>query len=480
MQEPYDLFVSYKAENANTVRTIVENLIAQGIRVWFAEYEILIENYDEFQDAIDAGIDRSRYFVAFTNQLWATKSEYCVAEVRRFLNRVPTGHLLEVGIPTEPHPRIVEPRLSTAPHLTYSGDDSEVLRFLAANTDLPIEAKTVAANSVRSNRWEEDRFGISLNLHGFLPASEELSLVQRAGWLCGIFQGMVERHPVRMAVFCSPFDPVIRTKSEPTTEIDDDRWTLREYREQTLAAKYRRYGHGFSDEHLLQYLGLHLVWVAGVSQMALSYVSQPAERLLERDIERRYVISVRDPLTKKVGEIGILFAVRVDAMNSYRETLARLAPTFDAIVQSIDYQPPISLTDPRNVSTIVPKFVVVTIAALVWKYTPFQFEYDVPIGLALGVSIGDLFHVLVSRKFLRLSTIFQETMYLRELKLGLMNGYTIIAGLIAVGVAREWPSVARIGWMCAGFVWVIIGGLKEANRRPKRKLPAVRKISGNP
>ena len=37
-QPPYDFFISYKGQHADTVRPIAEQLMAHGFSVWFAEY----------------------------------------------------------------------------------------------------------------------------------------------------------------------------------------------------------------------------------------------------------------------------------------------------------------------------------------------------------------------------------------------------------------------------------------------------------
>lgn len=48
MSAPYDAFITYKSEDADLVRNVADQLIASGIRVWFAEYQVLLQNYDQF------------------------------------------------------------------------------------------------------------------------------------------------------------------------------------------------------------------------------------------------------------------------------------------------------------------------------------------------------------------------------------------------------------------------------------------------
>ena len=70
-----NVFVSYKSEDANVVRSIVEQLKANGISVWFTEYEVLLHNYEQFQIEIEEGVGRADYYLLFTNNRWA-RSKY--------------------------------------------------------------------------------------------------------------------------------------------------------------------------------------------------------------------------------------------------------------------------------------------------------------------------------------------------------------------------------------------------------------------
>jgi hypothetical protein len=51
-----EVFISYKSDDAEAVRHTVEVLIGNGLKVWFAEYEVLIKNYDNFDREIRRGI----------------------------------------------------------------------------------------------------------------------------------------------------------------------------------------------------------------------------------------------------------------------------------------------------------------------------------------------------------------------------------------------------------------------------------------
>ncbi len=107
MKPKYDAFVSYKSEDANEVRTIVDSLLANGLNVWFAEYFVLLPKYDDFQALIDSAIDSSHHGILFTNEAWA-RSLYCQLEVLRLARRIPIGRTLRngtMGIATESEPK---------------------------------------------------------------------------------------------------------------------------------------------------------------------------------------------------------------------------------------------------------------------------------------------------------------------------------------------------------------------------------------
>lgn len=99
MHKQSGLFISYKSNDAALVRTIAETLMSHGVRVWFAEYEVLLSNYEEFQLAIDRGIDRCEYAILFATQEWA-ESRWCQVEIGRIMQRIRMDRILCVNFRT--------------------------------------------------------------------------------------------------------------------------------------------------------------------------------------------------------------------------------------------------------------------------------------------------------------------------------------------------------------------------------------------
>ena len=79
----YDAFISYRSGDAQIVRNVVESMMASGLKVWFAEYEIVIDNYDEFQLHIDQGVKESKCLICFLGKGYFS-SDHCLGELECF------------------------------------------------------------------------------------------------------------------------------------------------------------------------------------------------------------------------------------------------------------------------------------------------------------------------------------------------------------------------------------------------------------
>ena len=99
------IFVSYKSENAQFVRAVVEQLMLLGVDLWFAEYDLLSSDHVEMEDVYDrvlenAGIEEAdkkyktlihrklqksilpcTHGLIFTNRTWAD-SDFCLQELK--------------------------------------------------------------------------------------------------------------------------------------------------------------------------------------------------------------------------------------------------------------------------------------------------------------------------------------------------------------------------------------------------------------
>ena len=99
----WDVFISYKSEDVDLARRISNHLLASGVKVWFAEYQVLLQNFNQFQDAIDFGIANSTWAICLTNNRYIG-SDYCILELKQMLDYLPQSNILEIMIPKEELP----------------------------------------------------------------------------------------------------------------------------------------------------------------------------------------------------------------------------------------------------------------------------------------------------------------------------------------------------------------------------------------
>jgi hypothetical protein len=156
----YDLFISYRSEDANLVRPVAETLLAAGLDVWFAEYQVLLANYAQFQAEVDRGIDLSRYALVFTNDRWAA-SKWCRLDIDRIIPPLGADRVLEVCIPPGDGPHAYRHELGRARSMVWDGRPEAVVEFIRAPTPLALPAgvRPSRAASSGSGRVRRLRFG---------------------------------------------------------------------------------------------------------------------------------------------------------------------------------------------------------------------------------------------------------------------------------------------------------------------------------
>ena len=141
----YYLFISYRTTDSTVARQVTERLIASGVKVWFAEYELLVKEQlmmrrasEQARDAfihkvLLQGMNGSTHGLALTNDSYA-ESVWCGMEIRHLLSRHAPDRLFEVMIPHEHMPHQRFPGLLRCPGMEFRGNVDEVLTFLAGRT----------------------------------------------------------------------------------------------------------------------------------------------------------------------------------------------------------------------------------------------------------------------------------------------------------------------------------------------------------
>lgn len=339
MAEAYDLFMSYKSSDASAVRAVAEKLIAKGMRVWFAEYQVLLENYTKFQEAIDAGIDASRYGILFTNNQWAD-SKYCRLEYERLRQRLGPSHILEVKLPPEEQPHLTYPELAKCPSMVWGDDVEAVVAFIGQSTDLDVSRPTrsldglFASLATASRRYM--RFGISLQM-GHM--GQELRRARRGngGEQYYLETPLSDDYMLYVGVFINLFgraiDEVVENIYAPYNKFYDP---FTSYADREDYMFYREFAQSWLKQYDFQEGGLHLFLWEKRNGMALTYRSANGCAWY-----RRYVATLFPQKGDNLGEVSIEFVLERRDSRSKQPielaTLCEFAPYFEWLALTLEW-----------------------------------------------------------------------------------------------------------------------------------------------
>ena len=257
-RDAYDVFVSYKSQDAQVAREVVDRLLASGHSVWFAEYEILLAGRDQFQRAILDGIARSHRGIALTNDRYAA-SEHCRLEMTELLERVGPANIIEARLPVEEGTHQIFPRLRESPQVSATSSE-DVLAFVRSETGWDIRPAVAAGD------------GGPRPVEGRAPSGRYV--LDASGW------EVVEGGGERLAEGTIK-GPVLRY------ERADHRLDVNIYAGPESAPQAKRPDRGADDREMYDFLidylphhvgrlgadirGVHLFFHGGLSQMAATY-----------------------------------------------------------------------------------------------------------------------------------------------------------------------------------------------------------------
>ncbi|WP_157237752.1 TIR domain-containing protein [Desulfobacter curvatus] len=94
---PYDIFVSYASQDAEVARHVVDFLIANGICVWFAEYQVLLSARPAWEEYVRYGISHSKHGLVLCGPEYFNK-EPCRLERMMLEKRSGKDKLFSVSI----------------------------------------------------------------------------------------------------------------------------------------------------------------------------------------------------------------------------------------------------------------------------------------------------------------------------------------------------------------------------------------------
>lgn len=293
----YDLFVSYKSEDICLVRRISERLYASGYRIWFAEYRVLLQNYDRFQEQIDKAIRRSRYGLCFTNNRYV-RSEHTRREIEQLLEsgNCGPGDIIEIQVPAEAGPHSEYPELAHSRSTEHQFLEA-TLRYIEGTVGKPILPGGNLVETARHLRrdFEDGRETYSLEVGGWEVAETLLFRSDGHDLEGPHFTRYCDGHLLVGTLIVG--DQVHR----PRASADDvnDREC---YRAAIDFAKlyyiYERWPWGTVVERLR---GLHLVFLHGHSHIGFT------TQTLFRRWYRRYSVVLPYPRNRQVLEFAFLF-----------------------------------------------------------------------------------------------------------------------------------------------------------------------------
>ncbi len=479
------VFFSYKSQNANIARALAEQLMARGVQVWMAEYQVLTSNYDRFEADLarnlDEAVESCTHALVFTNEVWAS-SEYCRSEMDAILEHLEDRQrIIEVCIPREKSPITWYPVLETLAHEVYDASSEvpewqrirELTERILKRWNLGERPATDDPLPSGSGEVTLQRFGVTFDpgpfgLHVTATRAGEWGRTQEVRLrteLCG--------HPVSAALTVTPFECSI--PSARWGENYHDREYYDAYRK-FAAERYRRIvptergtrpsPAGGPRKVRLEEEGLHLVFIDGRSHPALTYVSRP---LTDRSCtwHRKYVVSIQGATPGEQGEINLEFLTRLPGEEEQQHTaFMRLLLHMDRFAHSIRYE------TPRGRAALENSFPLMTVrlgylfglgylmAALL--PTSASLAWSVLVCLATGLVIGDIINLLRDRTYLRWAWLGQplsEDLYGRSLparvSLGLTNELIKVPSAILINGA--WGVVStKSGWFFLGVAALAI------------------------
>lgn len=324
----WDFFFSYKSENANEVRRIAERLMAAGYRVWFAEYEILLRNYDDFESLIRKGIQNCSFAVLFTTHSYS-QSKHCRDEAKWLQQRFANDprRIIEVSLDKASDARHAlglqpqSPQLvaDLSPHASQENDeDKDLLSRLTSLAGLNLSRGGTAPKlSGGSQRFRARCAPVSFDPSGFvlkewkahpLDGTDVVSFKGEPGSVRFGFNVYFHYSPQK-----APGQPF----TVGTDPLDDRRLyaELRAYASSVFMRRVRRRG------VFLKERGLHLIWIGGHAQLALTH-SFLWTRM------RKYSV-ILDQLPRPL-QLVFTFGV-TGSVNDF----CRLVPLMDRVIESV-------------------------------------------------------------------------------------------------------------------------------------------------
>lgn len=317
----YDVFISYKSDDAEIVREIAERLISSGLNVWFAEYEILLSWRGMFQWNINKGIKLSKYALAFTSDEYA-KSKHCHEEMRRLLIHLGTDKVIEINMQQGNKTREKFPELKNCPSIDFNGNIDSTIDFIRQITGFEIQPsiKTTASNGNQDIIC--DNFIYRGNAY----------LVNLTGWkfISSTNDGLNDLHLYEYKKIndkCGLFMNFYARRDDERSFHDNGKLNDRDYYNNLL-----KYARKYFWKHMpATPIGVHLFFHDGKGQLALTYWVKKGRPYWSR----KFSVIAKPPNCSYPVEVAFTFGFKGQV--SYAD-FCRYACVMEETVKSLQWQ----------------------------------------------------------------------------------------------------------------------------------------------
>ncbi len=357
LEKGNDLFISYKSHDAEIARNIAESLQCYGIKVWIAEYSILLTGRGEFQEMINRGIATSKKAICLSNARYAD-SPYCQIEALILLELLGNSNVVEIQIPAEDHKLSTLFRNRTISQVVWNTDSevtswSKVCSYLGIG-DVPLN-RTITSTNVHNNlktitipyrnikvtmdcgAWEIEP--------GSLTAREnDVTTVAVMRFRKDDDVYIEGRLTALDPDWCYNYDLGITENRNALLDDDRDRYEM-------ILRYFKKFirpgGNTWFDDFICK--GVHLIHIENVAYPGITYfVDNTGNRDLyysdivahdmnyrDWDLLRHYPIILKHPMSPKKIEFRFNFKFLNEDMNRCYETLLKYAHLADSLVRSI-------------------------------------------------------------------------------------------------------------------------------------------------
>ncbi len=318
------LFVSYKSENANLVRKLVDFLLSQAIPTWFVEYDLKLNDFSQLEKVIESAILSSKYALLFIDEAWSS-SDF-IAKEAKWIEKCCTNHGLNVLVVKLDKSKNHRHKYSSLfkhdfPELQYDGDFDSLIKFLSENTTFQFPSITFPTFRDDSERFKiykgvdfspgpfrfdhqktaARRAEMREEKNPFIKFIIEPLFSKRLYHVLHCFNGEFLSKKIRLVILFYPYNATTFGFFPSLTHFDDD---IKTY------FYYRKYAEKWVTGKKWKDKGAHIFMHHGNRNLGFSYFI-PTESTVDgvSGWERHYVIGLRDSKKneKVKGEIKLVF-----------------------------------------------------------------------------------------------------------------------------------------------------------------------------